>query len=166
MATQNSAGNGLIMLSVVGAAAWLVPGGGYFVLGEHRRAWVVLVTVGLTFLTGLYVGSMGVIDPISSRPWYVAQVMNSPAVVLIGRHVARRKMDADRAIDATRNQDLAARQQALEQAKATVYRVYGRPGEVGQIYTSISGLLNLLCIVNAMYLVHTRHNHPPGGLST
>jgi hypothetical protein len=163
MGTQNSAGNGLIMLCVVGAAAWLVPGGGYFVLGERRRAWVVLVTVGLTFLTGLYVGSLGVVDPISSKPWYVAQIMNSPAVALIGRHVAKRQMDAERAIDATRTQ--AARQQALERAQATVYRVYARPGEVGQIYTSISGLLNLLCIVNAMYLVHTRHNHPPGGIS-
>lgn len=152
MTTHNASGNGLIMLSVVGAAAWLVPGGGYFVLGERRRAWVVLITVGLTFLTGLYVGSIGVVDPISSKPWYVAQVMNSPAVMLIGRHVAKTKIAFQQATAP------AAQQQALERT----YRVYGRPGEVGQIYTSISGLLNLLCIVNAMYLVHTRHNHPPG----
>lgn len=157
MTTHNASGNGLIMLSVVGAAAWLVPGGGYFVLGERRRAWVVLITVGLTFLTGLYVGSIGVVDPISSKPWYVAQVMNSPAVMLIGRHVAKTKIAVLRT-EKNVNSTLADRQQA----QASAYRVYGRPGEVGQIYTSISGLLNLLCIVNAMYLVHTRHNHPPG----
>ena len=34
------------------------------------------------------------------------------------------------------------------------YPVFGRPNEIGQIYTSIAGLLNLLCIVNAVYLAH------------
>ena len=36
------------------------------------------------------------------------------------------------------------------------FPVYGRAGEVGQIYTSIAGLLNLLCIVNAVYTAHLR----------
>ncbi len=34
------------------------------------------------------------------------------------------------------------------------YEVFGRPAEVGQIYTSIAGLLNLLVIVNSVYLAH------------
>ncbi len=162
MTTQKASDNGLIMLSVVGAAAWLVPGGGYFVLGERRRAWVVLITVGLTFLTGLYVGSIGVVDPISSKPWYVAQVMNSPVVMLIGRHVAKIHGAAIHAERSVGGLPVADREKARKQAQASTYRVYARPSEVGQIYTSISGLLNLLCIVNAMYVVHTRHNHPPG----
>ena len=39
---------------------------------------------------------------------------------------------------------------------AGTYPVYGRPAEIGQIYTSIAGLLNLLCIVNAVYMAHLR----------
>jgi hypothetical protein len=110
-----------------GLLAWLVPGGGHFLLNERTRAAVIFVAVVLTFLVGLYVGSVGIIDPVGAKPWYAAQIMNSPAVYLLGRLSATGK-----------------------------YPVYGRPNEIGQIYTSTAGLLNLLCIVNAMYTARVR----------
>jgi hypothetical protein len=119
--------NHTLYLVVVGAMAWLVPGGGHFVLNERKRAAVICSMIVLTFLIGLYVGSIGVIDPVNAKPWYVAQVMNSPVVMVLGR------------IGATGD-----------------YPVYGRAGEIGQIYTSVAGLLNLLCIVNAIYVAHLR----------
>ena len=119
--------NHTLFLTIVGLAAWLVPGGGHFVLNEKKRAAIICVTVILMFLTGLYVGSVGVIDPIGAKPWYAAQLMNSPAVFWLG------------CLGAT-----------------GAYPVYGRPNEIGQIYTSIAGLLNLLCIVNAVYMAHLR----------
>ncbi len=33
---------------------------------------------------------------------------------------------------------------------------FGRPREIGEIYTGIAGMMNLLCIVNAMYLAHCK----------
>ena len=117
--------NQTAFLAIVGLLAWLVPGAGHFALGQKRRAFTIGITIILTFLIGLYVGSIGVIDPIGAKPWYAAQLMNSPAVFLLGR------------IGATGD-----------------YPVYGRPNEIGQIYSSIAGLLNLLCIVNAVYLAH------------
>jgi hypothetical protein len=125
--TQSWKDNRVLFLSATGVLAWLVPGGGHFLLNERRRAFVIFVFIVLTFLVGLYVGSLGVIDPVHARPWYAAQVMNSPAVMILGR------------ISSTGN-----------------YRVYGRANEIGQIYTSIAGLLNLLCIVNAVYMAHLR----------
>ncbi len=125
--TDSWKNNHALFLIVVGALAWLVPGAGHFLLDKRRQAVVILVAVVLTFLVGLYIGSVGVIDPVGAKPWYAAQVMNSPAVVLLGK------------ISTTGN-----------------YPVYGRPNEIGQIYTSIAGLLNLLCIVNAVYLAHLR----------
>ena len=119
--------NHALYLTVVGAMAWLVPGAGHYLLNEKRRAAVILVAILLTFLVGLYVGSIGVIDPVNAKPWYAAQVMNTPLVMVLGR------------IGATGN-----------------YRVFGRANEIGQIYTSIAGLLNLLCIVNAIYVAHLR----------
>lgn len=129
---------------VVGAMAWLVPGGGHYLLAERRRAAVIFVAITLMFVAGLYVGSVGVVDPIHAKPWYVAQVMNSPAVMLLGSHVA--------------NVHQQAQQERMEGREVTTvpYQVYGRAGEIGQIYTSIAGLLNLLCIVNAVYLAHQR----------
>jgi len=117
--------NHTLYLVTIGALAWLVPGAGHFVLNERKRAIIIFVTVVLTFLVGLYVGSVGVIDPVGAKPWYAAQVMNSPVVILLGRLSATGR-----------------------------YPVYGRPNEIGQIYTSIAGLLNLLCIVNAIYTAH------------
>jgi hypothetical protein len=119
--------NHTLYLIVVGAMAWLVPGGGHYVLNEKRRAAVIFTMVTLTFLLGLYVGSIGVIDPVNAKPWYAAQVMNSPLVMVLGR------------IGAAGN-----------------YPVFGRANEIGQIYTSVAGLLNLLCIVNAIYVAHLR----------
>ncbi|MBN1360235.1 MAG: hypothetical protein JW993_06575 [Sedimentisphaerales bacterium] len=119
--------NHALYLIVVGALAWLVPGAGHFLLDKRRQAIVICVAVLLTFLVGLYVGSVGVIDPVGAKPWYAAQLMNTPAVALLARI-----------------------------STAGNYPVYGRPNEIGQIYTSIAGLLNLLCIVNAIYLAHLR----------
>jgi len=119
--------NHILFLLLVGLAGWLVPGGGYAVLREKRHAIIIFATIALTFAAGLYIGSIGVINPIGAKPWYLAQILNSPAVALIG-HLS---VKAD-------------------------YAVYGKPGEIGQIYTSIAGLLNLLCIVNAVYTAHLR----------
>jgi hypothetical protein len=117
----------ILFLLIVGLVGWLVPGGGHAVLREKRHAIVIFATIVAMFVIGLYIGSIGVINPAGAKPWYLAQVLNSPAVAALG-HVAT----------------------------TGDYAVYGKPSEIGQIYTSIAGLLNLLCIVNAVYLAHVR----------
>lgn len=134
---QSLKNNHTLFLIVVGSLAWLLPGGGHYVLGQRKRAGVIFVTILLTFLVGCYAGSIGVIDPIGAKAWYFAQVLTSPAVMPIGSHVANLHRQADD-----------------PRAAVVPYRVYGRPGEIGQIYTSIAGLLNLLCIINAIYTAH------------
>jgi hypothetical protein len=126
------ANHGLLLL-IVTALGWAVPGAAYLLLGETKRAWLVFVTITLTFAVGIYVGSIGVVDPVTDgigilgrlNPWYLAQVLNSPVVFLIGKATV-----------------------------AGAYPVYGKPQEIGQLYTSISGLLNLLCIINCIYTAH------------
>lgn len=120
-------------LVIVGLLSWVVPGGGYFLLGEKKRGTIVLFTIVLTFCTGLYIGSIGVIDPVGSWGWYIAQIMAGPVVFIISSCTA-----------------------------GGGYPVYGRPCEYGQIYTSIAGLLNLLCVVNAVYLAHMGKVGPSG----
>jgi len=110
---------------LVGLASWLVPGAGYFMLEQTRRAVIVFVVVIATFCIGLYVGSVGVIDPIGAKLWYVLQIITSPLVAILG-HISA----------------------------GGGYPVFARPCEIGQIYTSVAGMLNLLCIVNATYTAH------------
>ena len=126
--------NHALFLLIVGLLAWLVPGAGHFVLKEKKRSIIIFITIILTFCTGLYIGSIGVIDPVAAKPWYAAQIMNSPMVATLGHLTA-----------------------------SGAYPVYGKPNEIGQIYTSIAGLLNLLCIVNAVYLAHLRRIETTGG---
>lgn len=120
-------GNQIPILIFVALLSWFVPGAGYFWLKEKKRAIIVFATIAITFWLGIYIGSIGVIDPVVAKPWYAAQIINSPMVALLGH------------ISAGGN-----------------YPVYGKPNEIGQIYTSVSGLLNLLCIVNAVHLAHVR----------
>jgi hypothetical protein len=132
MAKRSKEGH-IAFLLIVGLMGWFVPGAGHLMLNEKKHAFIIFVTIALTFTAGLYIGSIGVINPVGAKPWYVAQIMNSPAVAVIGR------------ITATGD-----------------YPVYGRPNEIGQIYTSIAGLLNLLCIVNAVYWAHLRKTGAAG----
>ena len=124
-----------LFLLIVGLLAWLVPGAGHFVLKEKERSIIIFVTIVLTFCVGIYIGSIGVINLFGATPWYVvgAQIMNSPVVLVLGRMTT-----------------------------GGAYPVYGWPNEIGQIYTSIAGLLNLLCIINAVYLAHLRRAEPAG----
>jgi len=125
-----------LFLFIVGLLAWLVPGAGHFVLKEKERTIIIFVTIVLTFCVGIYIGSIGVINLYGSTPWYVvgAQIMNSPAVLVLG-----------------------------QMTTGGAYPVNGWPNEIGQIYTSTAGLLNLLCIVNAVYLAYLRGTEPARG---
>ena len=122
----------LPFLLLVGVVGWFVPGGGYFILRERARAIIIFVAITATFIAGIYIGSIGVVDPIGPDPIasklrFFVQIMNSPFVGIIGHFTA-----------------------------GGGYPVYGRPNEMGQIYTITAGLLNLLCIVNCVYLAHQR----------
>jgi len=125
-----------LFLLLVGFLAWLIPGAGHFVIKEEKRAVIIFVTIILTLCAGLYIGSIGVIEVFVPAPIYVkaAQILNPPIVLILGDHTAR-----------------------------STYPVYGWPMEIGQVYVMTSGLLNLLCVVNAVYLAHRRRTAIVGG---
>lgn len=119
----------VLILIITALLGWLVPGGGHFLLKERKRSIIIFAAIVLTFGAGLYIGSIGIIDTVGATPWYVytAQIMSSPLVAVLAHITA-----------------------------GGGFIVHGRPNEIGQIYTSTAGLLNLLCIVNAVYLAHLR----------
>jgi hypothetical protein len=133
--TRLSKENHTQILLIVGLLSWLMPGAGYFVLEEKKRAIIIFVTICLTLCIGLYIGSIGVIDLQGQSPPYVkaAQLMNSPVVLLLANRTA-----------------------------GGGYPVYGWPNEIGQIYTMVAGLLNLLCVINAVSLAHLGKTAPAG----
>ena len=199
---QRSKEVNIFFLLVVGLLAWLVPGAGHLALKKKIHAVIIFTAIALTFCTGLYIGSVGVIDPVRAKPWYIAQIMNSPAVFVLGRlntdwmlfsmgpenqgdfnkEIMSETLQeqflnhgirlSEKAVIMTESQGyqwlikddqrafkIKREQIDKEQSRLNIYpdyTVYGRPNEIGQIYTSIAGLLNLLCIVNAVYWAHLR----------
>lgn len=116
----------VLWLIVVALAGWVVPGASYFLIKQTRRAIVACVTITLTFAVGLYIGSVGIVDSVGGWAWYMAQLLASPAVWLFD-----------------------------QMTRSGRYPSYGRPCDIGQIYTAVAGLLNLLCILSAVYMAYS-----------
>jgi hypothetical protein len=134
--SKNNSTDHSFFLVIVGLISWIIPGAGHFIIKERKRAAVIFVTITGIFLTGLHIGSVGIIDSQGGRAWYIAQVMTSP-LVFIPAGITKRSKNSD---------------DPLERHK---YDVFGHPESIGQIYTSIAGLLNLLCILSAVYMAHS-----------
>lgn len=114
-----------LWLAVVGLVGWVIPGAGHFLIKQPRRAVIIFTTIALTFCTGLYIGSIGVIDSIGGWAWYIAQMMATPLAWILDY-----------------------------QARRGDYHSYGRPCDLGQIYTAVAGLLNLLSVLSAVYMAY------------
>jgi hypothetical protein len=117
----------VIYLCLVGLAGWVVPGGGHLMVGRKDKAAVIFAGVVLAFAIGVYIGSVGVVNPVAEVLWYIPQMMVSPAVKLLGMITVKNGIES-----------------------------FGKPNEIGQIYTSMAGMLNLLCVVNAVYLANLK----------
>jgi hypothetical protein len=126
--------NKALFMLIVGLLSWILPGAGHFIIKEKKRSAIIFVTITVTFCIGIYIGSIGVVDPVASKICYTGQILASPFVALLG-HLTR----------------------------GGTFPVYGKPSEIGQIYTGIAGLLNFLCIINAVYMAHLRRAELAGG---
>ena len=123
-AAGKSALRGTAYLFLAGIAGWWIPGAGHWIVGQPKRAAIIFFSIMFAFLLGIWLGSIAVID--TRTPWYWAQLLTSPAVAY------------------------------LAHLSGSVYHLdsFGKPREIGEIYTGIAGMLNLLCVVNAMYMAH------------
>jgi hypothetical protein len=118
---------------------WLVPGGGYWLLGERVRAVIVGVSVVAVFAMGMLIGGVRVVDaptvlgigPLLEKPWFMGQVLIGPigvAAAIAAEHVDG--PDAD---------------------YRTEHVATSRSWEIGTLYTAVAGMLNLLVIIDAAH---------------
>ncbi len=151
---------------LIALAGWLVPGLGYYLIGERKRALIAGVAIFLTFIAGILIGGIRVIDvpgygpdgkprmvtinkvetwrlqanffgEIMYKPWYIAQSMAGPANVL-----------------ATWGSIAAGT--AEPPVRPSTARIF----DIGTLYTAVAGMLNLLVIIDATYrAAHPRRDH-------
>jgi len=140
---------------IVAIAGWLLPGSGYWLLGQRSRALATGITVIAIYLAGLLVGGVRVIEvpgydefgqhvnvrvagggptwilqvaplqEIKAKPWSIAQILAGPLGIVSGY---------------------------ASVASADVAKVSHTPvNEAGTLYTAVAGMLNLLAIIDAAH---------------
>src|SRR5581483_8407143 len=113
---------------LVALAGWLVPGLGYWFLGQRWRAITIGVTILIVFVLGLLIGGIKVVDApdgfanIAQKPWFIGQILAGPVSVV--------------------SAVLADRTKVMSHAHSW---------EIGTLYTAVAGMLNLLAIIDSAH---------------
>lgn len=126
--------SGAPLPALVTAAGWLVPGAGYWMLGQRARGTTIGLTILLLFLGGMLVGGGHVVDPpdpfegnlarqLLRNPLYVAQIMTGPLAIYSGWLAEVRDWP----------------------------RSHWPVADLGALYTAVAGMLNLLAIIDSTY---------------
>lgn len=115
---------------------WLLPGLGHWMIGQRVRGLILSVSIVSLYVLGLVIGGIGVIDRAAPLPGFFGQMLIGPTFVILW---VKERLWAWSAIDQT--------------APLADGVPLGLMAEVGVLYTSIAGLLNLLCIIDVIYRV-------------
>jgi hypothetical protein len=127
---------------VVALAGWVLPGLGYWLIGQRGRAITCGVTILLVFFGGILIAGVRVVQApdmssgsgntfqrILQRPWFIGQVLTGPLGITA----------------------------AVISDKLAASPTYGkietkaRLAEIGTLYTAVAGMLNLLTIIDAAH---------------
>jgi TM2 domain-containing membrane protein YozV len=129
---SNAEHSASIRAAVAGLLAWLIPGLGHIYLGHRTRGLILLVTVTVTFWSGVAIGGVrSTVDPRERRLWFVAQICtggNTMAAVMLRQRIER----------------------TLSPEELAGPGGHWLPADVGVHYTGVAGLLNLLVILDVV----------------
>ncbi len=128
-------------------ATWLIPGAGHFMLGQKGRGVIILASIGLIWVGGLFIGGVGVFDRKGHPVWFMGQMLIAPSVLVEGYH---RSLQSTGGLPPRPDDPNGAYQPS-----------FGHVHEQGVLYTSLAGMLNLLAIMDVLYRdpKDARHRH-------
>lgn len=94
-------------------------------LGQKTRGTVICIAICTTFFVGVLIGGVEMVGPQFSKAWFVAQVVAGlPAIISV----------------------------VLQDPNVSAG--FGKGIDLGQVYTGVAGLLNLLCVVDTLMRAH------------
>jgi hypothetical protein len=109
------------MIYFLGILAWLVPGAGHWYVGQRQRGTVIFIAVIGAYVLGVLLGGIEMIDPRNATAWFCAQVLcGLPNIICAVLQDPNVPMGVGRGVD------------------------------LGQVYTGVAGLLNLLAVLDAL----------------
>jgi len=139
-------------------ASWLVPGAGHVYLGRVARGVTIFLVVGGLFWAGMAMGGVMTVDYETERWWFVAD-MFAGVHGLVGWFRYQRlsaEYSRDPAIGPPVSSDsprAAIRRLAMEDRLAADGLSLVYPTDtVARAYAGVAGLLNLMCVFDAVVL--------------
>ncbi len=138
---------------LVALAGWVLPGLGYWLLGQRARALTIGIAVVALFVGGVLLAGVRIVDApqlsgqvapsdravesrkpdvplgrrIMDKPWFLGQVLTGPLGIIAAWGSAKA---------------------AANPATASIVS-HARIAEIGTLYTAVAGMLNLLAIIDS-----------------
>jgi hypothetical protein len=165
--------------TTIAAAGWVIPGAGYWLLGDRVRAVVVGFAITFLFVAGLLIGGVRVVEV----PGYGTHGRRINAVLWTDKNRTIVESDAEEntgdnavwvmrahPLDEIRNKpwsiaqvmtgplsmaaaygSVAASQRPIEDGPPRGAKSHARVNEIGVLYTAVAGMLNLLVMIDAAH---------------
>ncbi len=143
-------------------AAVVLPGLGHFIGGERLRGVLIAVGVLGLFFGGMLIGGIDVIDSREDRVWFFGQALVGPTAFAVDwAHQTQFKV-----IDpATRQLRTAYPDEGRDAGGVATsggtppnIKSINKVNDIGTLYATIAGMLNLICILDAGWPPRRRHN--------
>jgi hypothetical protein len=152
-----------VPVPLVAIAGWVVPGAGYWLIGQRARGTTIGVTILALFLLGLLISGIRVIEVpgydsygaeirIDRRGMRVSRADEGGWILTSGglvSEIASKPWFIPQFLAGPVTLISAAL--SVEAAQQGVWRVHARLAEIGTLYTAIAGMLNLLAIIDAAH---------------
>jgi len=126
--------------------AWLVPGAGHVYLGRTTRGIIIFLVISATFWAGVAIGGAMTMDYQNERWWFVAE-MGTGIHGLVAWH------RQNQLVERIKNDKAPATKDEMDAFLASEGLYLAYPEDtVARAYAGVAGMLNLLCIFDAVIL--------------
>ena len=145
--------------------AWLVPGAGHIYIGRRTRGIIIFVTIAATFWTGVAFGGVMTVDYQNQRWWFAAEMCAGMHGLvawyrqhmkyddMLNQMLSDDEFQQERADCQTRSELILLRRAYMDKVRQESGVALVAPTEtVARAYAGVAGLLNVMCIFDAMIL--------------
>ena len=123
--------------------ACAIPGAGHFYLGRAKRGIIIFLTVTALFWSGVAVGGVLTVDSQHEKWWFVAQMLTGANGLAAWQREKR----------ACRSPEMTKEGQSIQERMVKADIALVAPAEtVARAYSGVAGLINLMCIFDALML--------------
>lgn len=143
-------------------AAIVLPGLGHFIGGERLRGVLIAVGVLGLFFGGMLIGGIDVIDSREDRVWFFGQALVGPTAFAVDwAHQTQFKVidpNTRQLRTAYPGEGRDANGMAVAGGTPPNIKSINKVNDIGTLYATIAGMLNLICILDAGWPPRRRHN--------